>query len=476
MLEILGCLKRKIYVGGPIHLAARDGLFDRCRAVALKSLKRDKMPRSLSANSGNYADYCVYTIRHSSLINKFSLLEGPHTIDTKTKRWTAAKQIISDALKQGKVVPLLFAAAEETTNVVACAELVSVKTGRTNSCSFGKVRYLSPMLKKTRLRKRDGTRININFIRDYAIRRTPPLNFANGQGEKKPDLARLPSAKVEAVSRFVAEKKIGGVLKEAAHSISVAHEEEPFKWGLRLNQKNIMLKVGTPEVLQVGEGWFHLLVKDDVVPKRLRSDRRLSFSDDFPYKNAPGCITCNMDISAVTLAYRALLPAHEAALRVAARSPRHPSTAKDHSPNFIMFLSQELNCRLSQPAYYDASAVYSPEELPDDRKFEEGATTQVLINRYERDRAAREQCIRHYGAICVACGMSLADRYGSEVSGLIHVHHISPLASIKRTVEIDPVHDLRPVCPNCHAVIHSVREPRTVDQVKEMIRKKSSQT
>ena len=437
------------------------------------------MPRSLSANSGNYADYCVYTIRHSGLINKFSLLEGPHTIDTKTKRWTAAKQIISDALKRGKVVPILFAPAEETTNVIAYADLISVRTGRTNSSTFGKVRYLSPVLKKTQLKKRDGTRIDINFIRDYAICRTPSLKFANGQGAKKTDLARLPSAEVDAVGRFVAEKKIGEVLKEVAHSISVAHEEEPSKWGLRLNQKSIMLKVGSPEVLQAGEGWFHLLVKDDVVPKRLRSDRRLSFSDDFPYKNAPGCITCNMDISAVTLAYRALLPAHEAALRVAARSPRHPSTAKDHSPKFLMFLSEQLNESLPQPDYYDnrlTTSVYIPEEIPVGQKFEEGAAVQSLINRYERDPAARERCITHYGPVCVVCGLSLADRYGPEVYGLIHVHHLTPLASVRKRAAMDPVRALRPVCPNCHAVIHSTRPPRTIDQVKKMMRGRKAET
>jgi hypothetical protein len=431
------------------------------------------MTRKLPANNGNYADYCVYTIRHSSVIKKFSLSEGPHPLDTKKKPWTGAKQMIADALKQGKVVPLLFAPAEETTNVVACADLMSVKTGRTNSCTFGKVRYLSPMLKKTQLKKRDGTRIDINFIRDYAICRTPPLKFASGQGAKKPNLGRLPSAAVEAVGRFVAEKKIGGVLKEVAHSISVAHEEEPSKWGLRLNQKNIMLKVGSPEVLQVGDGWFHLLVKDDLVSKRLRSDRRLSFSDDFPYKNAPGCITCNMDISAVTLAYRALRPAHEAALRIAARSPRHPSTAKDHSPEFIMFLSEQLNERLPQPDYYNnrlTTSVYIPEEIPGGQKFEEGAAVQILIDRYERDPAARRRCIAHYGAVCVVCGLSLADQYGPEVDGLIHVHHLTPLASVGKQAAIDPVRDLRPVCPNCHAVIHSTRRPRTIDQVKKMVR------
>lgn len=425
------------------------------------------MPRSLHGNSGNYADYCVYTIRHSSVIKKFSLSEGPHTIDTKKKPWTGAKQMIADALKQGKVVPLLFAPAEETTNVVACADLLFVKTGRTNRCTFGKVRYLSPLMKKTQLKKRDGAKLDINFIRDYAICLTPPLNFASSRVTKE-------ATAVETVRRFVAEKKINKVLKEVAHSVSVAHEADPSKWGLRLSQRDIMLKVGFVEVLQAGDGWFHELVKDDLVPRTVRSDRRLSF-DYHSYKNAPGCVTCDFKVSAVGPIYRALLPAHEAAIRVAARSPRHTSTTKDHSPDFIRFLSQELDAGLAQPAYYVAPRQYPvdmQEEIPNDQQFEEGAAVQVLINRYERDPAAREECIRHYGAGCVACGLTLADRYGPEVNGLIHVHHLNPLASVGRTVAIDPVRDLRPVCPNCHAVIHSANPPRTIDQVKKMFRRR----
>jgi hypothetical protein len=102
--------------------------------------------------------------------------------------------------------------------------------------------------------------------------------------------------------------------------------------------------------------------------------------------------------------------------------------------------------------------------------FEEGATTQVLLTRYERDPAARKQCVRHYGTSCTACGVSFGDRYGRDVAGLIHVHHLTPLASIGAQSSIDPVRDLRPVCPNCHAVIHAKRPARTIEEVRQMLR------
>jgi predicted HNH restriction endonuclease len=236
-----------------------------------------------------------------------------------------------------------------------------------------------------------------------------------------------------------------------------------------------MLKVGFVETLQAGQGWFHQLVKQALVPKSLRSDRRLRFNYH-EYKNAPGCITCDFEVTAVSQVYRALLPAHEAAIRIAARSRRHTSTAKDHSPHFIMFLSHELDDQLPQPSYESAQQgpACIPEEVLDDREFEEGAAIRILVNRYERDPAAREKCITHYGPVCIACGVSMADRYGPEANGLIHVHHLTPLASAGRKRAVDPVRDLRPVCPNCHAVIHSTRTPRTIDQVKKMIRKSTT--
>src|SRR5207247_6606937 len=108
-----------------------------------------------------------------------------------------------------------------------------------------------------------------------------------------------------------------------------------------------------------------------------------------------------------------------------------------------------------------------------DEEFEEGAATQVLLTRYERDPVARERCIKHYGTTCIVCGVSLAERYGPEVDGLIHVHHLKPLASVGTGSIVNPLRDLRPVCPNCHSVIHSTNPARTIKQVQQMVRKQA---
>jgi 5-methylcytosine-specific restriction protein A len=95
-----------------------------------------------------------------------------------------------------------------------------------------------------------------------------------------------------------------------------------------------------------------------------------------------------------------------------------------------------------------------PQELPSG-VFVEGAVRTIRVNAYERDRRARQACLDHFGYDCVCCGFNFERTYGPLGRGFIHVHHTVPLASIGHSYEVDPIRDLVPVCPNCHAIIHS---------------------
>jgi hypothetical protein len=111
-----------------------------------------------------------------------------------------------------------------------------------------------------------------------------------------------------------------------------------------------------------------------------------------------------------------------------------------------------------------------PEELLTGDKFPEGASRQVLVNTYERSAAARKQCIDHYGVVCTACGIDFRTAYGEEAAGFIHVHHLRALSEVNASYEVDPVADLRPVCPNCHAVIHLRTPPYKLEEVVDLLR------
>jgi hypothetical protein len=110
-----------------------------------------------------------------------------------------------------------------------------------------------------------------------------------------------------------------------------------------------------------------------------------------------------------------------------------------------------------------------PEEVAEPAEYVEGATRNVSVNVYERSSAARKACIDHFGCVCAVCGFDFTQAYGPWGQGFIHVHHIKPLAQVVREYKVDPVRDLRPVCPNCHAMIHKGDPVLTIKQLKNKL-------
>jgi hypothetical protein len=116
---------------------------------------------------------------------------------------------------------------------------------------------------------------------------------------------------------------------------------------------------------------------------------------------------------------------------------------------------------------------HSPDEYPLNTNFVEGGIVSIVVNRFERDPAARAACIAAHGSSCHICGFNFAAAYGADAEGYIHVHHLRPLANAREAHKIEPATDLRPVCPNCHAIIHLGGNCRTIDQVREMMNSQS---
>ena len=114
------------------------------------------------------------------------------------------------------------------------------------------------------------------------------------------------------------------------------------------------------------------------------------------------------------------------------------------------------------------NATLYPEE--EESFYKEGKVKQVYVNIYERDQNARKKCIEYYGYKCFVCGILLEDKYGSIGKDFIHVHHLKELSTIKEEYTIDPINDLRPLCPNCHAMIHRKIPAYSIDELKEMIK------
>lgn len=109
-----------------------------------------------------------------------------------------------------------------------------------------------------------------------------------------------------------------------------------------------------------------------------------------------------------------------------------------------------------------------PDQVTDEEYYE-GAVKEVIVNAYERNPKARAACIAHYGCVCQVCKFDFEKRYGDIGQGFIHVHHLIEISSIGKEYIVDPVMHLRPLCPNCHAMIHRKKPAMSLDELKDLL-------
>jgi 5-methylcytosine-specific restriction protein A len=93
----------------------------------------------------------------------------------------------------------------------------------------------------------------------------------------------------------------------------------------------------------------------------------------------------------------------------------------------------------------------------------------VQVNAYERDPQARQKCIDHYGTVCYVCTFDFRKVYGKLGLGFIHVHHLTQMADMGPGAKTNPIRDLRPVCPNCHAMLHRRRPAILIGELKLLL-------
>ena len=146
-------------------------------------------------------------------------------------------------------------------------------------------------------------------------------------------------------------------------------------------------------------------------------------------------------------------------------APQGPLRALNQLETFICLAFQ-------QSIPLDRNDSELPEEIitSNEIAYTEGAKRQIIVNAYERNPIARNKCILIHGSKCVICGFDFSNFYGTDFQGKIHIHHIKPLHLIDDTYEVNPEHDLVPVCPNCHMVLHSKKDGvYSIEDVQQMI-------
>lgn len=118
------------------------------------------------------------------------------------------------------------------------------------------------------------------------------------------------------------------------------------------------------------------------------------------------------------------------------------------------------------------SAIQRPEVLPEEvenpENYIEGSTKTISVNIYERNPQARKACLAAHGHSCSVCGFDFENEFGEIGRSYIHVHHLRQLADIGEEYELNPITDLRPVCPNCHAMLHRRRPAYSIEELSKL--------
>ena len=273
-----------------------------------------------------------------------------------------------------------------------------------------------------------------------------------------------------------------------ADHIRIAQAHVPDNWIVRLhsNRDGIRLIVGDLVPFEIGCGkvWMALDREQlDETPQgtvSLNSEQSWQWeTKDYPvYKYVPsrnGYYFPNADPS------EKLLPiiwnlnaAFIKRIGDKGRRLRHQSR-EAYQPAVLEFLRQELKQPIPEPRILPIAAskieTVLPEEINEPENFYEGTRKQISVNAYERDPRARRVCLDRYDFRCAVCDQCMSEIYGTVAEELIHVHHLKPLSEIKEGYQVNPIEDLRPVCPNCHAVIHRRKPPYTIEDVKGFLEK-----
>ena len=100
----------------------------------------------------------------------------------------------------------------------------------------------------------------------------------------------------------------------------------------------------------------------------------------------------------------------------------------------------------------DISPVEVYWRFPESEPLEQ--STQCITNKQRTRRISRSDrmaCISHYGEICWVCGFDFVETYGELGEGYIRVCY-NDLSNTQAVT--DPISQLRPICPNCLAMLH----------------------
>lgn len=104
--------------------------------------------------------------------------------------------------------------------------------------------------------------------------------------------------------------------------------------------------------------------------------------------------------------------------------------------------------------------------------FQEGEQLRRERTFFSRNPKLREEAIRKHGLNCTVCNFDFATVYGVLGAGYIEMHHlesVSERASKSTSGWSISAEDVRPLCANCHRMVHRRRPPLSLEELSKLI-------
>ncbi len=113
--------------------------------------------------------------------------------------------------------------------------------------------------------------------------------------------------------------------------------------------------------------------------------------------------------------------------------------------------------------------------LTDETVISEGGVIEIAKQHArKRSKKLRDAAVEHYtrnGHIeCCACSFEFNSHYGDIGENYIEIHHLNPI--YEGEVELvldDAIREVRPLCANCHRVVHLHNPILPIEQVKDSL-------
>jgi 5-methylcytosine-specific restriction protein A len=131
-----------------------------------------------------------------------------------------------------------------------------------------------------------------------------------------------------------------------------------------------------------------------------------------------------------------------------------------------LYIPNEIAQELFSLIQSNRNCSFSPSAKNEIQLFAEGKSKFITYKSYDRSPVARQSCIEYYGYSCSVCGFNFEDAYGQFGANYIEVHHLKQIADVGDEYMINPITDLRPVCANCHRMLHKTRPSLSIEELK----------